>query len=267
VGKTTLFTYEASRNLEIKRVEAANTDFARTISTIWHPDFLQPSQVWEPNRVTNYSYDARGRTLTRVEQATNDPSGSRGSSAAVIGKRRVWSYLYNSSGQVIKLTGPRTDVADITNYAYDGEGNLATIVNPLGHTTNFSNYDRSGRPGHIVKANGITIEMTYWPRGWLKRSSITASGRTETTEYVYDGVGQLKLVTLADSSTVGYDYDDAHRLTRVTDSLGNKISYSYDLASNRISEEVSDSSNILARKIARVYDALNLLKQQTGGTQ
>lgn len=266
-GKTTDFTYEASRNLEIRRVEAAGTTSARTFSTVWHPDFMQPYQAWGPKRVTRYTYDDRGRTLTRTEQATSDLTGTQGASATVTGLPRRWTYAYNGSGQIVSITGPRTDIADITEYSYDSAGNLASIVNPLGQATRLDSYDRNGRTGRVLAANGVTTELTYWPRGWLKRRSVTAGGVSETTDYEYDGVGQLKLVTLPDHSTIRYDYDSAHRLTGVTDSLGNKLLYAYDLASNRIGEQVSDPANVLTRKIARVYDGLNRLKQQTGGAQ
>lgn len=64
-----------------------------------------------------------------------------------------------------------------------------------------------------------------------------------------------------------YEYDNAHRFTVVTESSGNKLIYSYQLASNGFLDQVTDSANGLLGKIARGYDALNFLKQRTGGTQ
>ena len=31
---------------------------------------------------------------------------------------RTWTYTYNSSGQVLTINGPRTDVSDVTTYTY-----------------------------------------------------------------------------------------------------------------------------------------------------
>ena len=47
------------------------------------------------------------------------------------GQTRTWNYTYNQWGQVTSVDGPRTDVADITYYAYAPQGNLASITTLL----------------------------------------------------------------------------------------------------------------------------------------
>ncbi|RSZ56840.1 RHS repeat protein, partial [Massilia atriviolacea] len=83
----------------------------------------------------------------------------------------------------------------------------------------------------------------------------------------YDGVGQVKTVTLPDQSVINYTYDDAHRLTDLVDGRGNRIHYELDNMGNRIKEEVSDPSGQLARQSKRAFDVLNRLQEQTGGAQ
>jgi YD repeat-containing protein len=224
-------------------------------------------QIAEPKVLSTYAYDASGNLLSKTVQATSDTTGAQGSSPTLIGTARTWSYTYNTAGQILTVTGPRIDVADKTTYTYDSSGNLSTITNAVGQVTTLSNYDANGRVGLITDANGATTALTYSPRGWLTGKTVTVGSAIEATSYSYDGVGQLTLVTLPDTSTISYTYDPAHRLTNIADSLGNSIAYTLDNMGNRISEQVKDPSGALARQTSRVVDALNRIQQITGAAQ
>ncbi len=63
-GVTTTYTYDMARNLELTRTEAVGTAQERTITTEWHAQFRLPTKITEPNRITEYSYDAQGRRLS-----------------------------------------------------------------------------------------------------------------------------------------------------------------------------------------------------------
>ncbi|WP_211444615.1 DUF6531 domain-containing protein [Collimonas humicola] len=266
-GAVTTYSYDLTRNLETSRVEASGTSQARTITTAWHATYSLPLQIAEPKLLTTYAYDTSGNLLSKTVQATSDATGAQGLSPTLVGTARTWSYTYNTVGQVLTATGPRTDVADKTIYTYDSSGNLSTITNAVGQVTTLSNYDANGRVGLITDANGATTALTYSPRGWLTGKTVTSGGTVETTTYGYDGVGQLTLVTLPNTSTVSYTYDPAHRLTNIADSLGNSIAYTLDNMGNRISEQVKDPSGALARQTSRVIDALNRIQQITGAVQ
>jgi YD repeat-containing protein len=266
-GTVTTFSYDLTRNLETSRVEASGTVQSRTITTAWHATYRLPLKIAEPKLLTTYAYDASGNLLSKTVQATSDATGTQGLSPTLVGTARTWSYTYNSVGQVLTAAGPRTDVADKTTYTYDTSGNLSMITNAVGQITTLSNYDANGRAGLITDANGATTALTYSPRGWLTGKTVTSGGTVETTTYAYDGVGQLTLVTLPDTSTVSYTYDPAHRLTNIADSLGNGIAYTLDNMGNRISEQVKDPGGALARQTSRVVDALNRLQQITGAVQ
>jgi YD repeat-containing protein len=266
-GSITTYGYDLTRNLETSRVEASGTAQARTITTTWHARYRFPLQIAEPKLLTTYTYDASGNLLSKTVQATSDTTGAQGLSPTLVGTARTWSYTYNSVGQVLTATGPRTDVADKTTYTYDTSGNLNTITNAVGQVTTLSNYDANGRVGLITDANSATTALTYSPRGWLTGKTVTSGATVETTTYGYDGVGQLTLVTLPDTSMVSYTYDPAHRLTNIADSLGNSIAYTLDNMGNRLNEQIKDPSGALARQTSRVVDALNRLQQITGTAQ
>jgi YD repeat-containing protein len=263
-GNVTTYTYDSSRNLETKRVEASGTAQARTISTQWHATYRLPVKVAEPMKVTTYTYDNHGNLTTKTEQATSDVTGVQGVNATAVGAIRTWTYTYNQYGQVLTAVDP---LGNTTTYAYDAQGNLSTITNALNQATTLSNYDANGRVGRIVDPNGLVTDLTYAPRGWLTSKTVTAPGITETTRYDYDGVGQLTKVTLPDGAFLAYTYDDAHRLTDVADGAGNAIHYTLDLRGNRTVDEVRDPGGVLTRRISRVFDSLSRLQQITGGVQ
>ena len=77
-GAVTTYSYDLSRNLETRRIEASGTTAARTISTDWHPTYRLPTRIAEPNKLTINSYDAHGNLLSKTEQATSDATGSQG---------------------------------------------------------------------------------------------------------------------------------------------------------------------------------------------
>ncbi|OGB25373.1 MAG: hypothetical protein A3I66_11565 [Burkholderiales bacterium RIFCSPLOWO2_02_FULL_57_36] len=281
-GNKACYAYDLARNLETTRVEGlpSSADCAaalassslvapvRKVTTDWHSTYRLPVRVAEPLRVTINGYDPNGNLLSKTVQATADATGSQAFSATATGTARIWRTTYNDFGQVLTATGPRTDVNDLSTYAYDtATGNLVSVTNAAGHVTTLSNYDGNGRVGKIIDANGLTTDLQYTPRGWLQSRTVTGNGVTELTSYDYDGVGQLKKVTLPDSSWIGYDYDAAHRLTDTYDSTGNRISYTLDAMGNRVKEEVKDPTGALAKQTTRLYDALNRLKEVTGAGQ
>ena len=266
-GNQTTYSYDMARNLELSRTEAFGTAYARTITTEWHPVDRVPTRVAEPKRLTTYSYDAAGNLLVRTEQATGDLTGASGFTAALIGPVRTWRYEYNGVGDILRVTGPRTDVVDQTNFAYDSYGNLETVTNALGQVTSYSNYDASGRVGRVTAPNGSVTDYSYTARGWISRRTVTAGDIAETTDYEYNGGGQVTKVILPDLSWVAYTYDGAHRLTGVTDNIGNSVTYTLDLTGNRLREQTNDPGGVLRRQITRVFDTMNRVTQQTGGAQ
>lgn len=63
-GLITTYIYN-DRGLETSRTEASGTSLARIITTEWDQTHFLPTRVIEPTRTTLYSYDDRGRELSR----------------------------------------------------------------------------------------------------------------------------------------------------------------------------------------------------------
>jgi RHS repeat-associated protein len=269
-GNRTDYAYDMARNLETSRTEGltgggGTTPQTRTITTTWHSTFRLPTQIVEPGRTTSFTHDANGNVLTKTITA--------GSSS------RTWAYTYNANGSVLTMDGPRTDVSDVTTYTYYANdatcaatlpqastigcrGQVETITNAVGHITNVTEYNAHGQPLSITDPNGLVTTLVYDARQRL--TSRTVGG--ETTTYAYYPTGLLEQVTLPDLSLLRYSYDDAHRLREINDNLGNRIVYTLDAMGNRTQEDVRDPLNALAQTRTRVYDTLNRLFQEIGGT-
>jgi YD repeat-containing protein len=260
----------------------------RVVSTQWHPDWRLEAKRADAKKLATWVYNGQpdpsagsavascapssallpdGKPIAvlckKIEQATTDATGASGFSATVSGSPRTWTWTYNQYGQVLTAKGPRTDANDTTTYTYYGDtttdhtlGDLASVINAAGHVTQYTRYDKNGRPLTSIDPNGVVTTLSYSPRGWLTSRQVG----TELTTYYYDAGGQLKKVTLPDGSWLGNDYDGAHRLTSSYDNQGNRVTYTLDNAGNRTKEDVTDPTGALVRTQTRIYDALSRLQ-------
>jgi RHS repeat-associated protein len=172
---------------------------------------------------------------------------------------RASTATYNAKGLVETVDGPRTDVTDVTHYAYDDQGRLFTVTNAMGQVTKYENYDLYGNPGKVTDANGVVTLLTYTPEGWLQTTTVNANGAAAVTTLTYDAVGNVTQTKDADGVVLNYTFDDASRLTDITDGAGNRIHYTLDAAGNRTKEETFDASGAVRRKVSRSFNSLSQL--------
>jgi RHS repeat-associated protein len=292
-GNVTTYTHD-TRGDETSRTMASGTPQALTITTAWLSNFHLPSQISEGNRTYSFAYDAHGNLLTKTLTTTGaaapgvnggaitktlTPQGTwrytnespgQGRPAAPSGTTSIWSYIYNSAGQVLTATDPN---GKVTSYAYDAKGDLTSITNALGQVTHFTSYDADGRPLTVQDPNDLVTTLTYNFRGQV-------TSRTEAqwvTTYAYDAVGQMIQLTRPDGSFLAFSYDAAHRLVGIADALGNRTIYTLDATSNRIGEQVLGTTGVrtfggqnygvmgaIIRTRSYSYDAVNRLSQEIG---
>ena len=180
-------------------------------------------------------------------------------SAGAIANQTV-SYTYNSLGLVETIDGKRTDISDITTFAYDVKANLISVTNALGHVNQITSHDLSGRPLTLVDANGTTTTLTYDVRGRLL-SQDTAGN---LTQYSYNATGNVDSISLSSGEVLTYHYDSAHRPIGYSDALGNKTSYTLDAAGNQLSVDITDGNQTLTSRHQYVYDELSRLRSDIG---
>lgn len=281
---------------ETARTEAVGTPEQRRIETDWDAgsNRVSESRIYHTDSSNNfvmeskthYTYNASGQLVTTV---VTDP---------VTLATRTWANSYctqtdvsdpNSGCALVGLLkstdGPRTDVSDVTTYAYyrstasNGSyhiGDLHTRTSALGLVWTTVSYNDRGQPLRQTDPNGTVVDLTYTSRGWLQTRTVratadgSASSGDSTTVFSYDNAGDLESMQRPDS-TISYAYDSARRLIRITDSLGDYIDYCpggegsvqcLDAQGHRLVEEVNDSGGTLRHGLGRVYDDLGHLLQQ-----
>jgi RHS repeat-associated protein len=269
-GNVTCYAHDPVRGVELIRVEGfapgstcptnlstytpASGTIQRKVTTQWNPTWTEPSLITEPTRTTAFTFDSSGDILTKtITDTTVSPNVSR-----------AWAYTYNGFGQVLTVKGPRTDVADITTYAYytctSGYqcGHLQSVTDSLGHITTFNSYNAYGQPLTVTDPNSVLTTLAYDARQRLT----SRQDSSETTTFSYWPTGTLKTVTSPDGSDLRYTYDEAHRLIQVADGAGNTIAYTLDNLGNWTVQSAYDPSNALARTQSRTFNSVSELYQQ-----
>lgn len=281
--------YDARGLLQRKIDYAGSTTVLRTRQIDWHPDFDLPTQL--------RSYDASGHLVSQSAYAYNARgqllSDSRLDPAGAAARTTTYSYCEQPAvdagscprvGLLLAVDGPRNDVDDTTRYVYRAaddptcaaapatcryrKGDLWKTVDALGHTIEVTAYDGAGRVRSVRDRNGVATDFEYDPRGWLTAKKIRGddpSGESDDRilRIEYWPTGLVKRLTQPDGARLSYEYDDAHRLVAVADDTGNRLSFTLDDAGRHLAETATDGGGALRRTLARAYDTLGRLQQET----
>lgn len=202
------------------------------------------------NLETITAYDDHGN---KTAVTAPDPSATTGTSTATVkteyaydGVDRLCRVLENAqSGVVLQsladpcgtaLTGTATTNVS-TRYTHDIEGNLATMVDGVGHITTYA-YDKAGQMTSLIDANGKTLSWGHDVRG--NRTSQTNRTAGQSVTWTYDHADRMA-TRLADGVTVTYGYDSNGNRTGAGDGT-RTISTTYDLLSRPLAVTTSDDA-------------------------
>lgn len=122
-----------------------------------------------------------------------------------------------------------------TNYAYDANGNLTQITDPLGHVTKrtYDAYNRVTVEQQPAPSSTSPSPYVYYAYNGLDQLTSVKDPRNLSTTYTVDGLGNQTVLTSPDTGTATKTYDVAGYLKTVTDARGKTTSYTYD-ALNRV---------------------------------
>lgn len=142
------------------------------------------------------------------------------------------NYIYDSSGQLLKVTMGEGDKARTTRIRYysDGlqKGYVERITNALGHSTHFE-YDLSGRVIKQMFPYGREVNFNYDKSGNLIR--ITPPEQP-THQFEYTPIDQIAGYTPPEATqwelSTHYQYNQDRQLTRITRPGGQKVEFTYD---------------------------------------
>ncbi len=238
---------------EKSRIEYADTDNARVITTSYSGSTTKPTSITTPENRVVIGYINHNSGLLLSQQSITD---------VINNQQRTTSFSYNAAGQLMSIDGPRSDVNDITRFEYNAQGFKTKTTNALGHTTSVTAFNSFGQPITIIDENSVTTTLSYDLMG-----RVISSQRAGATEYFeYDLTGALIKSTLANGNVIQYEYDAAGRLTAIQDNAANRIEYQLDAAGNQLSTAINSSDGSLLQTQQRLFDQFNRLIKITNGT-
>ena len=226
------------------------------------------SSTDEEGRQTLYDIDpVTGNTLS-VTQVVGEVGGS---------DDIVTNYTYTSQNQIDTMTDP---LGRVTNYDYDGNGNLTQITFAVGtsdEAVQQFEYDAAGNQTASVDENGNRTEYEYDALNRLVRVTLAVGTADEAfqqfeydgdgnrtafvdenghrTEYEYDLMGRMVKTIEPDPDGSGpnqapvtsYEYDNNGNQSAVVDPLGRRTEYRYDARSRLVETIYADGAKESAR--------------------
>lgn len=282
-GHTTSFQYDARGNLTRSEIEVGATTLATLLSYLANGD--RASTTDPRGGVTQFTYDAYGNLasvrdpLGQLSETTWNARSHPVSTIDPLG--RETSFTYDSLGRLLSKTMPLDAVETMV---HDDIANTRTTTDAEGRVT-VQRFDREGRPVETQNAAGgsrlmaydaagnKTLETTWHDEATPRHDTTFAyddagrlSRRSEplghTTDYTYDGVGNVLSETLSDATDPGFaprvretDYDALDRPIRRRRFLGTtpvETTLLLDGEGNLLTE-----TDPLGRVTTHAYDALD----------
>ncbi|HNG29967.1 MAG TPA: RHS repeat-associated core domain-containing protein [Blastocatellia bacterium] len=172
-----------------------------------------------PLLAITYTRDKLGRITQKVESVLG-------------GTASTYDYSYDAAG---RLTQVKLNAATIATYVYDSNNNRISLTTPGGTVTGaYDNQDR-------MTAYGAAT-FTHTANGEL----LTRTAGAQATSYGYDVLGNLRTVTLPDTTQIEYVYDGLNR--RVGKQVGGVLTQGF-LYRNLLKPvaELDGGNNLISR--------------------
>ncbi|MCD6578976.1 RHS repeat protein, partial [bacterium] len=190
-------------------------------------------------------------------------------------------YSFNNLGRLTNIKMKvENDKYIETNFTYDIMGRKSKVTDPTGNYTQFT-YDNMGRLKKIINPDGTYSENIFKDD---ENSIEKIDGNGHKSKIYFNSRGKAVKIENFDKNnqlytTTNYDYNGAGNLIRVIDPKGRDIDFYYDTLGRLIKKEHPDdgkkeyiydkNSNITTLKDAKnqetifTYDTLNRLLQTT----
>ena len=254
-GEYLLFTYDC-----MDRVVKAASSFGQEKSYTYDGAGHVTSMTDALGHVTRYEYSAGGK-LTAVTDAAGNKT----------------EYAYDQMGNLITVCqheGNKTLLSEdtlrnfaeefnsvnrsklrITRYERDLQGNVKTVINPLGQKEHYT-YDEAGHLLSKKDREGYKTDYRYNSRGDLEEICYN-DGRS--VQYSYNALRQL--TEIRDwLGVTKMELDEVGRVKRITDPQGRQIGYQWGQMGERKALMYPDG-----RKISYEYDELSRLSRLIDG--
>jgi len=232
------YAYDAANNLTSKMDRKG-----QTINYVYDDMYRLTQKTYPDSTSVEYVYDLVGKLLS-----VTDPTGTYGfaydnmgrlvgttTQYAFLSGNYTTSYTYDANSNRLTMTDPQSGV---TNYAYDTLNRLSTLTPPTAFSsTGFGfTYDALSRRTQMTRPNGVATNYSY--DNLSRLLSVLHQVGTSTIDgasYTYDSVGnRLTKTNQLSAVTSNYTYDPVNELTLVTQATNTTESYSFDPVGNRL---------------------------------
>ena len=194
------------------------------------------------------------RTYTYDRIAADDGCNWMGTRLASTGytfgsSSRGFTYTYDAAGNISRIVTAGTSVpkaAQLKEYTYDAQGQLATEKNGSGTTFGYA-YDTAGNIRSITKDGTVTKSFGYTNASWPDLlTSVTANGTTK--DVLYEGQSQTSdlpssgnPITYYNGKDYTFTWTKGRQLAKaVVD--GKTVEYTYDMSGVRTSKTVNGTT-------------------------
>ncbi|MFA5810980.1 MAG: RHS repeat-associated core domain-containing protein, partial [bacterium] len=134
--------------------------------------------------ITRYSYDGLNRMTKLVQEMRSDGAGS----GALIGTIQTL-YAWDDNGNSASITDAN---GNTTTYQYDAQDRRIVTELPDGATYRVE-YDGAGRPARETDPRGIVVRKVYDLAGHMTlRTATMGSSPLRRDEFAYDGLGRMR---------------------------------------------------------------------------
>jgi YD repeat-containing protein len=154
---------------------------------------------------------------------------------------------------------------NVTQYAYNRDGQQTTVTDPLGQVVVTTTYDPSGRKSTVTDARGTVTRFGYDQRNRIAEQRVDPNGLNLVTLFKFDALGQqIRLTEGANTPeprVTEYTYDRNGRLkTAIVDPGAGGLqlctSYSYDHLGNPVAVARGTNSSRNQNVMLHEFDSL-----------
>jgi RHS repeat-associated protein/CSLREA domain-containing protein len=225
--RVTTYTYDASGE-HLLRVTGPDGTIEYTYDTTdGSPQEHAPLSVARPDGShVFYEYDAQGRLRRTSRDGGVEPVtlsyGNVGEVFVTDARNQTNSLFFDEVGQLLETRDP---LGRSARFEYDLDHRIDRLTLPLDTISTFD-FDSSGNPTHLVKADNSAISISYDPK-----FSVPLTVRDEQfrpLRYEYDVRGNPTDVIRIDGSSEQFEFDDEGNVTLSVNRRGDGIDYTYD---------------------------------------
>ena len=258
VGRTDYRHDERGRVTSIERTDASGR--RRPLERReYDGDARLPARVIRPSVdpagefVTTIRRDDAGRVIELTERG-------RAPSVAVPGEpsppatpfvdvERTTRFVHEG-GRLVRLDGPREDVADITHFDWDERNRLIGVRAPLSPSVRVDAHDELGRPTRLQVGSRSPSLLSYGATGEIER----IEWRGVRTGVERDAEGRVVASIDGDGRRTLLSRDEAGRIVSVVDAFGRVASYRYDSEGRAEGHAIFAADGSLVRDVSLTLD-------------